>query len=1235
MSTGDFLTSSRELISSSENYPMLDATDGFTDPRSESLSASLHDQSCLSFSSRNGQIALPKGRAEGFVGPACCEECSSSLIQNPIDISQPGLMPLSERKEPKVTNVNASESLPLPIQDVKEGEGFKQQKSSPYEIGLSSRRAVEIFHINSFSASDSDPPSLIDEGPGEREELGSCSVDPPTMEINSSRLNSILSTEAESGSSLTIERFTALTLMETSKLSINMTPLPGNVPFLSDYNLLLTKHIEFFEVLEKGRDSNVSPMKVGLRCTHCAYLPKHYPAASFFPSTLGSVASGMGTIATRHFIGARCPLLPKKVVDELIATKKDSTMQTRTSGHIGMEAYMRNICAQYGLVNALGGGIQFRSMEHALTLRTSEHKKVQNNIESAEGSAYDYNNSLNEVNRENTRVQVDDATTASRLETSTLPNASKGTDFLFQKSDVDHFWECKECASVPLYWRASGSIIFGFSEPTEEAVAKHRYACRGTERLAVPRNAIATLFHEENSYVVRVKWESNDFKEYNINDYSVLGYNRKDASLLPGSLVSLDEKVLTTDFAFFSMQQLLACRLIKSGGSRGALPVGYPVRLILRSIQFVASPFFPHRWNIFIFITIGKGLACKHCAGEPNERRFFYTSAEHLRNSFSHIPSHLMECSKCAVEIKAALVAFRKIRNRQKSLLKAGSHKLFIESVWARVHRKRKDYPTLKVVEEDKITFLEPKQKKPKRLGLPENESFDSSRSFLPSSLIGPLCMPEDKSMTTDFTFFTTLQLVKCRLERGCGSRPACPVGFPGLACRHCFGKDSERRFFYTSADHLRNSFSHIPTHLMECKHCPSHVKEDLISLKEIRHQQKSGLRPGSHKLFINQIWDRVHLEDESSKTEASAVISSNLDQVIRLGQAVPTLVNSDRDATIENNTSAAELLDPVDRDMTSNYVYYTLEQVKPYFLTEQELGRGDFCVGYPGLVCIHCENEPNARKFFNRAFSQFYNGFSAIANHLSMCSNTSKEVKDFLSSLKQLKATEDAKLKRGMHRQFMERVWARLMILGKADKSTSISQSFTNHQQRSSSSNIASTKRPLDWTSSPSTVVAASSVPLTTNYSLTMHVTTLPTVATESKTSLVTDADKAYVTEFTFLTFMQVEICSLNDVGNGSRSTFVIGFPGLVCKHCAMQPNARRFFYRTAEILAANYAHIPNHLLCCPKVPEEIKLDLEEKKKVHAAQKKKLQRGSQKEFFNSIMCRMQGSSSAINDNDV
>lgn len=53
------------------------------------------------------------------------------------------------------------------------------------------------------------------------------------------------------------------------------------------------------------------------------------------------------------------------------------------------------------------------------------------------------------------------------------------------------------------------------------------------------------------------------------------------------------------------------------------------------------------------------------------------------------------------------------------------------------------------------------------------------------------------------------------------------------------------------------------------------------------------------------------------------------------------------------------------------------------------------------------------------------------------------------------------------------------------------------------------------------------------------------------------------------------------------------------------------------------NYAHIPNHVMVCKYAPVEIKQTLAAKKKLHAEQKQKLQRGSQRTFFSNVWTRV------------
>lgn len=538
MSTDEILIAKPELVGGNESCIARSILEEIADHE-------VYQRSLLT-SSHDGHIIPPNEKVEALEELEYCKECTKSVT-------------LSAAPQQKA--MEGSEVL------------------TATQVNVDSFCAVNTASTNVSGTSSSDPPPLIDEETEEEiKSVVSCGIDYPPIKCNSSRLQ----TEVESFSSSTFGSLTVTPPTTTLRLPINIIPVAGSVPCLSNYNLLLTKNVEFFQVSAKRTDSNVQPSKVGLRCTHCASLPDHYPAASFFPSAVSSIASGMGTIATRHFIGGRCPILPKTVINELIIAKKNSTMQTKTAGHIGMEAYTRNICTQYGIVNALGGGVQVLPVEHTPELRSDISDQGQLYIGCAK--VCDAYQVPNEVNNEDIVLQKQEEL-ASKIENSMTTSASGSANVVFQRTSIDHFWECQECASVPLYWRARGSILYSFSEPSEEAVAKHRKVCKGMERLAIPRNSVAALSQDDNSYIVRIKWNSTNFCEYNSNDDHFFDYDCKDSSLIPASLVSSKEKVLTTDFAFFSMQQLFACRLTRSGGSRGALPVGYPVSQTLNSVE--------------------------------------------------------------------------------------------------------------------------------------------------------------------------------------------------------------------------------------------------------------------------------------------------------------------------------------------------------------------------------------------------------------------------------------------------------------------------------------------------------------------------------------------------------------------------------------------------------------------------------------------------------------------------
>lgn len=723
---------------------------------------------------------------------------------------------------------------------------------------------------------------------------------------------------------------------------------------LSDYNFFLTQNIELYQI-----DKNSTSGRLGLRCIHCSHFDRHITAATFFPSTTGSLASGLGTISARHYFGEKCPCVPRHIVTQLRSAKKTSSAQTRLIGRLGLDAYCRMLSKKIGICDAVNGGIYF---SEDMGTKKSQEQGEPNNLQNCEYSF------LSEVQ--------DEATKKWDLSRAQEEQNLHSSSHHFIRTKTKYFWECRHCKKLPYLWRSSGSVLFCENEPSKEDIDRHLKKCNGNIPLVIPRNAMLNSSDESsNLTTVSVKWNNTPKTLCSGED-----------SLSEIRLIYPGDKPYTTEFHYFCVEQLKATHLVKSGGSRSSCPIGYP------------------------------GLRCIHC----DSREFFYTSSDHLRNSFSHIPSHLMECSCTPDHVKQTIESLKLLRNRQKSLLKVGSHKIFIDRVWKRMHQSDDEhYKWTPVEKQNKDTLV--------------RKSCEAEQAKVPK--IANQIIPRVES-------------IEVRLQK-----------------------------------HMLNN-------------------EDIL-------------------------------------------INKN------------------------------------DLTLTSDFVYHALQQVQPYNLTERDVaqGRGNFEVGFPGLVCKYCKHSHNPRKFFNRSAYHLRNAFAKIPDHLMVCSECPDNVKSMLVSFKQQRAVQESELKRGSNITFMDRVWGRLIMFDKSIKPPPRQLSIPGEQTRVG--------------------------------------------------DLVSDEDASLVTEFTFFTMQQMVPCALSMSGNGARSSFEVGFPGLECRHCSGYKNPRRFFYRTAEILGGNYAHIPNHLMSCSKCPLDIKATLESKKEVHLQHKSKLKRGSQRIFFTRVWNRLHSQTQA------
>ena len=128
----------------------------------------------------------------------------------------------------------------------------------------------------------------------------------------------------------------------------------------------------------------------------------------------------------------------------------------------------------------------------------------------------------------------------------------------------------------------------------------------------------------------------------------------------------------------------------------------------------------------------------------------------------------------------------------------------------------------------------------------------------------GPLVTPSDKPYSTSFSYHLLSQMQPCVFTEAdrLGKRKGLPPGFPGLACRHCFGGYGSGRFFPSSIKTLSDTsktLNVLHNHMMRCRKCPAEVRETLEKLRGSHDDERAKMKFGSQKAFFARIWDRLH----------------------------------------------------------------------------------------------------------------------------------------------------------------------------------------------------------------------------------------------------------------------------------------------------------------------------------------------------------------------------------------
>ena len=126
---------------------------------------------------------------------------------------------------------------------------------------------------------------------------------------------------------------------------------------------------------------------------------------------------------------------------------------------------------------------------------------------------------------------------------------------------------------------------------------------------------------------------------------------------IPKQLVLPEDEPHIAEFLFLVMKQLQPCRFTEADRNK-------------RRLKDVGCT----------------GVECKHCAGQVDGRKFFWSSVNAVESNFVSVHTHMMECKMISQDLKDKLAETKKLRKEQTSRLKTGSQKAFFARVWERLH---------------------------------------------------------------------------------------------------------------------------------------------------------------------------------------------------------------------------------------------------------------------------------------------------------------------------------------------------------------------------------------------------------------------------------------------------------------------------------------------------------------------------------------------------------------------
>jgi hypothetical protein len=213
-------------------------------------------------------------------------------------------------------------------------------------------------------------------------------------------------------------------------------------------------------------------------------------------------------------------------------------------------------------------------------------------------------------------------------------------------ADIQRF-HLGECTMMPPDVKSKFAALQSASSKGSKGLATRQYWVTSARKLGLVDTPQGIRFARDPS-------KPDSPKAFSLDILAQVAFSVTTASK---QLVLPEDKACIAEFLYVVMEQLQSCRFTEADRNK-------------RRLKDVGCI----------------GVECKHCAGQVDGRKFFWSSVSAVESNFVSVHTHMLECRMIPVQLKNHLIELKALRKEQTSALRTGSQKAFFARVWQRLH---------------------------------------------------------------------------------------------------------------------------------------------------------------------------------------------------------------------------------------------------------------------------------------------------------------------------------------------------------------------------------------------------------------------------------------------------------------------------------------------------------------------------------------------------------------------